>query len=60
MLAKEAGFSDEYMRRVVAGTVEINPVMANQLGQLFGTDPDFWINLQRLYHEVRRLCGTPQ
>jgi addiction module HigA family antidote len=46
-LAEAAGVSRQSMNELLRERRAVSPEMALRLGKLFGTSPEFWLNLQR-------------
>jgi antitoxin HigA-1 len=46
-LAEAAGVSRQSMNELVRERRAVSPELALRLGKLFGTSPEFWLNLQR-------------
>jgi addiction module HigA family antidote len=46
-LAEAAGVSRQSMNELLRERRALTPEMALRLGKLFGTSPEFWLNLQR-------------
>lgn len=46
-LAEAAGVSRQSMNELLREKRAVSPEMALRLGKLFGTSPEFWLNLQR-------------
>jgi addiction module HigA family antidote len=46
-LAEAAGVSRQSMNELLRERRAVSPEMALRLGKLFGTTPEFWLNLQR-------------
>ena len=46
-LAEAAGVSRQSMNELLREKRAVSPEMALRLGRLFGTSPEFWLNLQR-------------
>lgn len=46
-LAEAAGVSRQSMSELLRERRAVSPQMALRLGKLFGTSPEFWLNLQR-------------
>lgn len=46
-LAKAAGVSRQSINELLRERRAVSPEMALRLGRLFGTSPEFWLNLQR-------------
>ena len=46
-LAEAAGVSRQSMNELLRERRAVSPEMALRLGRLFGTTPEFWLNLQR-------------
>jgi addiction module HigA family antidote len=46
-LAEAAGVSRQSVNELLRERRAVSPEMALRLGKLFGTSPDFWLNLQR-------------
>lgn len=46
-LAEAAGVSRQSMNELLRERRAVSPEMALRLAKLFGTSPEFWINLQR-------------
>ncbi len=46
-LAEAAGVSRQSMNELLREKRAVSPEMARRLGKLFGTSPEFWLNLQR-------------
>jgi addiction module HigA family antidote len=46
-LAEAAGVSRQSMNELLRERRALSPEMALRLGRLFGTSPEFWLNLQR-------------
>lgn len=46
-LAEAAGVSRQSMNELLRENRAVSPEMALRLGRLFGTSPEFWLNLQR-------------
>ena len=46
-LAEAAGVSRQSMNELLRERRALTPEMALRLGRLFGTSPEFWLNLQR-------------
>ena len=48
-LAYIMGRPPRVVSEVVAGKRSVSPQTANELGEAFGTDPQFWLNLEASY-----------
>ena len=48
-LAKELGVPANRITEIILGKRGISGDTALRLGHFFGTSPDFWLNLQKLY-----------
>jgi addiction module HigA family antidote len=46
-LAEAAGVSRQSMNELLRERRAVSPEMALRLGKLFGTSPEFWLNLQQ-------------
>lgn len=46
-LAEAAGVSRQSMNELLRERRAVSPEMALRLGRLFGTSPEYWLNLQR-------------
>ncbi len=46
-LAEAAGVSRQSMNELLRERRAVSPEMSLRLGKLFGTSPEFWLNLQR-------------
>jgi antitoxin HigA-1 len=46
-LAEAAGVSRQSINELLRERRAVSPEMALRLGKLFGTSPEFWLNLQR-------------
>lgn len=46
-LAEAAGVSRQSMNELLRERRSVSPEMALRLGKLFGTSPEYWLNLQR-------------
>ena len=46
-LAEAVGVSRQSVNELLRERRAVSPAMALRLGKLFGTSPEFWINLQR-------------
>ena len=46
-LAEAAGVSRQSMNELLRERRAVSPEMALRLGRLFGTSPEFWLNLQQ-------------
>mgnify|MGYP000024963187 FL=1 len=46
-LAEAAGVSRQSMNELLRERRAVSPEMSLRLGKLFGTTPEFWLNLQR-------------
>lgn len=59
-LADAAGVSRQSMNELLRERRAVSPEMALRLGKLFGTTPEFWLNLQTnvdLWDAARELAG---
>lgn len=59
-LAEAAGVSRQSVNELLRERRAVSPEMALRLGRLFGTSPEFWINLQRnvdLWDAARGMKG---
>jgi addiction module HigA family antidote len=48
-LAKQLGVPTNRLTQIIAGKRGISGDTALRLGHFFGTSPEFWLNLQKLY-----------
>ena len=51
-LANQMGYPVETIADIIAGTTEITPEIATQLGRVLGVSATFWNNLERYYREA--------
>jgi HTH-type transcriptional regulator/antitoxin HigA len=52
-LAEMLGWQPSLVSEIVAGKRAITPELARGLAAAFGTDPQFWMNLERTYQLAR-------
>jgi plasmid maintenance system antidote protein VapI len=45
------GWHPDFLDRVIASDIGIDPKLADDLAQAFGNNADYWLNLQRFYDE---------
>jgi addiction module HigA family antidote len=59
-LAQELGMQETAVSQILRGKRRITPRTALRLGEFFGTNPQFWLNLQSAYdlEEERRRTGV--
>jgi HTH-type transcriptional regulator/antitoxin HigA len=55
-LAAITGRSPAEIGEVLSGGGEITPGIANDLGEVFGTDPRFWLDLDAAYRPRARMA----
>ncbi len=58
-LARRIGVSYPRVNELVRGRRDVTPDTALRLGRLFGTTPEFWLNLQQAYdlYKARQLAS---
>ena len=58
-IAKLLGVSRQTLYDVLKEKQPVTPIMALQLGKLYGNGPDLWLNLQKRYdsHQAQQELG---
>lgn len=59
-IAKRIGVPRTRIERVMRGEMGITADTALRLGKLFGTTPNYWLNLQAAYELSRALSAGPE
>jgi addiction module HigA family antidote len=59
-LAKLLGVTRSRLQRLMDESAPVSPEMALRLGKVFGTTPDFWMNLQTAHDlsQAQRAAGA--